>query len=108
MDRRGALRHPSKEHVAVGLRWMEGIQECIARGDFLNISALGALLGVDRAPAIGQMVWLRIDGEAPSDWVEATVVEVEPGQRHATSVRVTLRESCPYALFTAAVNWFTP
>ena len=63
----------------------------------VNISREGALLACEKLPAVSTPVSLRMEWPVRTDWVDATVVRVEPSQQ----VGLRFIRGCPDDLFLA-------
>jgi hypothetical protein len=98
-DRRRSPRYPALATRA-RLAWREEGRTREATARLLNLSHVGALVAADGGPAVGRTAWLRLEGPAPTGWVEATVV------RRARSGKLGLDFAgpCPYEFFRAATQ----
>jgi hypothetical protein len=108
-DRRSAPRYPTRGTAAV-IGWAEGEEHRTIVATLLDISMGGVSATVEVFPPRGEAVWLRLDGENPSPWIKASVVEASTtGCLFWARRRVRLRflENCPYDLFKGAIEGFT-
>ena len=108
-DRRAAPRYPTRGTAAV-IGWPEGEEYRTVAATLIDISMGGFSAWVEAFPPRGGPVWLRLDGENPSPWVKAYVIEtITSGHLFWARRRVRLRflESCPYDFFKAAIEGFT-
>jgi hypothetical protein len=108
-DRRTAPRYATKGTAAV-IGWAVGEEYRTIPATLIDISLGGFSAWVEAFPPRGEAVWLRLDGEKPSPWVKASVVEANTtGCLFWTRKRVRLRflENCPYDFFKAAIDGFT-
>jgi PilZ domain len=69
----------------------------------LDISQTGASIALDQVPRASEEVWLRLEGEGPTDWNEARVVGVETTTGGPHLVRLAFREPCPLETLLAAI-----
>ena len=63
----------------------------------VNISRDGALLVADNSPAEETSIWLRIESPVRTDWVDATIVRVEPNRQ----IGLHFTPGCPDDLLVA-------
>ncbi len=70
----------------------------------MDVSLGGSSIASSDLPPEDRPVWIRLDGPAPTDWVEASVLGVSTLGRGPHHVRVAFREHCPYDFFKAAVS----
>lgn len=105
-DRRGAPRYAANGLCQAWLGWFEGGEQRNTPAEIVNLSMTGALVKVVAAPPAQQPVWLRLEQPQPSDWFEATIVEVRKRCWRKAFVRLALKNSCPYDVFTAALKGF--
>ena len=69
----------------------------------LDISQTGASVALDRVPEPQEGVWLRLEGEAITDWTEAEVVGVTTTTQGPHLVRLAFKTPCPFETLQAAV-----
>jgi hypothetical protein len=108
-DRRSAPRYATRGTAAV-IGWAVGEEYRTIPATLIDISLGGFSAWVETFPPRGDAVWLRLDGENPSPWVKAGVIEANTtGCLFWTRKRVRLRflETCPYEFFKAAIEGFT-
>ncbi len=48
-------------------------------------------------------IWICLDGQRRTEWVETQVIEVRLLPDNTAQVRMAFRELCPYSFFEAAV-----
>ncbi|WP_422929477.1 PilZ domain-containing protein [Singulisphaera sp. PoT] len=100
-ERRGAPRHePSETRLWVG--WPQDGSFQVTGAGLVNISETGALLLIDMPPEKGATVWLRLEGPAPIDDVQAIVVESSQRTPEEHAVRVEFRQPFPPEFYQAA------
>jgi hypothetical protein len=108
-DRRGAPRYATQGTAAV-IGWAVGEEHRTIPATLIDISLGGSSAWVESFPPRGEAVWFRLDGENPSPWIKASVIEaITKGYLFWTRKRVRLRflEACPYDVFKAAIEGFT-
>src|SRR3954463_12345241 len=93
--------------TSIQLGWWDGPRFCTAAGLLKDISRSGAAALAEAAPPKGSPVMMRLNGSYPTDWVEATVIEVTKTRcfrRVPRQVRIQFLEPCPYDVFQAAID----
>ena len=111
-DRRGSPRYAALEH-AVELGWREGDEYRRAPGWLRDISHTGAAAHFQVPPPEGTTLWIRLSGDAPSDWIEVAMVGVERNRaflgfgKSTYVARWKFATVCPYDVFSTAINGVT-
>jgi len=96
--------------TAAVIGWAEGEEHRTTPATLIDISLGGFAATVETFPPPGKTVWLRLDGDSPSSWVKAAVIEtITTGFFRWARRRVRLRflEGCPYDFFKAAIEGFS-
>src|SRR5437660_1546550 len=73
-DRRTAPRYVTQGTAAI-ISWAVGQEYCTIPARLIDISLGGFSAWVETFPPRGEAVWLRLEGEAPSPWIKASVIE---------------------------------
>jgi hypothetical protein len=101
-DRRGSVRYAAR-NVRVSVCWQpDEIQEsCL--GTLVDISMGGALLEVDGNPPLDGHMWIRLEQDQHSEWVEVKCLSTLPKTNDKLVLRVAFQDGCPYSLFRTVV-----
>jgi hypothetical protein len=112
-DRRRACRYaPVRELVFLG--WWKAAEFHTVTAILKDVSMGGASLVFDSSPPDDSLVWISLYKVPPTEWVEATVVDVEQARgawlfgRRSTQIRVKFFEDCSYELFKASLEIENP
>src|SRR3954471_9715373 len=108
-ERRSMARYTTRGTAAV-IGWAIGQEYRTIPATLIDISLGGFSASVETFPPRKESVWLRLDGEDPSPWVKAIMIESRTtGCLFWTRRRVRLRflEDCPYDFFKGAIVGFT-
>jgi len=107
-----AERRRSGRTLAAGrarLCWQDRDGPMVTTADLRDVGAGGAMAVARRSPPVGANVSIRVLAPVPSDWVEATVLDVRRGDSHAIlpdpavkTIRFAFRRACPAAFLDAA------
>lgn len=101
-DRRMAQRY-SVRNAAISMKWYREfvLEEC--QGVLCDLSVGGALLICESLPPAGAPIWIRLEAEAESDWVEVMGLEARNDGGGLFRVRVAFATCCPFVVFRTAV-----
>lgn len=109
-DRRSTPRYEAGETIVV-LSWAEGDSYRSVEGPLRDVSQGGGAVVAKSAPAVGTVVWFRIQGDQTSPWVEGRVVSVRRKGRFGFGrdqvIHWRFKELCPYPIFRSAIPGFT-
>lgn len=94
-------RHEST--VKARLSWNEGEKNREVPARLINICRTGAALLVASPPPESATVLLRLLDEAPTPWIEAAIIGVEPIRSSRYRVRIKFHEFCPAIFLKCAV-----
>jgi hypothetical protein len=102
-NRRRSIRY-SAVNDRLWIGWWAGDEFVLMQARLINISEGGVLVGVTPAPAVGQMVWMRLEGNTTSESLSAVVLEsrwVMLKRRYL--VRLGFPKVCPQDFYEAAL-----
>jgi hypothetical protein len=85
------------------LGWWEGPAYRKSAATLVDISNGGAKVIAEIPPPRRSTIWICLDGQRRTEWVETQVVEVRLLPDNTAQVRMAFRELCPYSFFEAAV-----
>lgn len=113
-NRRKSVRYASQANRS-WLAWQVDGENAQVPGRLWDISQSGASVLVETAPPLRaqETAWIRMESPAPSDWVEASVVDVTPMTKKrfwgrdlvvGHLVRVAFVGACPYEVFKSATH----
>ncbi len=107
-ERRGSDRMPAVPGLA-RLCWQGRRGPRVGTAVLRNVGRGGALAVTSQPPPVGATVSIRLLGPVPSDWVEATVLDVRRGDYQAIqstpdvrTIRLAFHRACPGAFLAAA------
>ncbi len=81
------------------LGWWEGSSFRRSPASLLDVRPGEARTAGREVPPRGSTVWVRLEGELRTDWVEGLVVEIARQIDGLPTAQIALRETCPYAFF---------
>jgi hypothetical protein len=87
--------------------WWEGTEFRTVAGLLKDISRGGAAAFAETSPPRGAPIFLRLNGNRLTEWLEASVVEVSKNRwfrRVPRLIRMQFAEICPYPFFQAAID----
>jgi hypothetical protein len=108
-DRRSACRYTAVKYL-VFLGWWRGDEFHTVTAVLKDVSLGGASILLDGPAPEDALVWLSLYQVPPTQWVEATVVEVHkvPSprwfSRKSTMIRIRFFENCSYDFFKVAIE----
>jgi hypothetical protein len=101
-ERRRAHRYePLTEAAQFGWWENDGFQQRPAL--LLDVSHGGLLLSCNASPPQGEPVYVFVEGQQQTGWVEANVVKVVKSRGSASQFHLHFPEGCPYGFFMTAV-----
>jgi hypothetical protein len=104
-DRRSAPRYPAWKNQAQ-LGWWESQGFRTALAQLVNISQSGALVLTKTRPPENATIAIYLDGPVPTNWVEATIVDIASNSDELYQIRMKFTERCPFEVFKVAVGGF--
>lgn len=93
-------RHSSRRRAR--LSWQDGLRCRTVKARLIDIGRMGAALSTTTPPPDGTTICMRLVGIAPTPWIEASVLGIEPSEG-VYRVRVQFREPCPTIMLKSAV-----
>jgi hypothetical protein len=96
------MRYAAAEDQA-WLGWWEGRIYRKSPATLVDISHGGAKVIAEIPPPRRSSIYICLDGEHRTEWVEAEVLEVIRLPDKTAQVRMAFRELCPYSFFEVAV-----
>ena len=94
-------RHDSSAPARIS--WEEPTASHDIPARLVNICRAGAALITVTPPPVGGTALIRIMGDEPTPWIEATILAAEPKDEKRFRVRLKFRELCPNIFLKAAV-----
>lgn len=102
-ERRRTPRYKAADTPAL-LGWTHGDAFRTCPATLINISRDGALVVAHGWPPIEESVWLSVEGQVPTDWLEATVVGPMELREGLPRLRLSFREPCPLPFLETAIG----
>src|SRR5262249_36306734 len=96
-DRRASHRCPTLEN-RLTVQWWDAVVAHESPARVVDLSAAGALLAVLEPPSISQLIRIRLERPATTDWVDARVVR----RAESHEIGVAFRDRCPKSFFDVA------
>src|SRR5262245_44006689 len=92
-ERRSAARYvPVRDQVRLG--WWDADRFRTVRARLLDISSGGAALLVDQSPPAPPSVWMCLVGQAPTEWIPATLAAGTTGEDGSQRIRLVFTGPC--------------
>jgi hypothetical protein len=101
-DRRRTCRY-SVVQTQAWLGWWEGQAFRSTTAHLVDISLRGCMMTVNQLPPEDQTVWFCPPGTAPSEWIEAKLIEAKRRLLGPRVVRIAFRNPFPYDTFKNVV-----
>ena len=108
-DRRRTCRYSGVRN-RVFLGWWDGPEFQTTTAFLKDLSLGGASILIDAPAPTDNLVWISLYKIPPTEWVEASVIEVEKGprlglfSRSLTQLRIEFFENCSYDFFKAGIE----
>jgi PilZ domain len=103
-ERRGSQRYCTAENQAWTGRWADGTQFVATPAAVVDISLGGARVVMGEPLKVSEKLWIRPANSVKHEFLEATVLEVEPDQTGRYWIRLQFTSPCSHSFLKAVVN----